>query len=90
MQVLEKTIPWWRKALKFALGGIRSGFGFFPRPARLAPVAVPMFSGGYKENPEEERALTKVFPNWRPLLPRRRFRLRLAEARCDCLVHIRA
>jgi segregation and condensation protein A len=62
MQVLEKTIPWWRKALKFALGGIRSGFGFFPRPARLAPVAVPMFSGGYKENPEEERALTKVFP----------------------------
>ena len=62
MQVLEKTIPWWRKALRFALGGIRSGFGLFPRPARLEPVAVPMFSGGYKENQEEERALTKPFP----------------------------
>ncbi|MFY9855661.1 MAG: segregation/condensation protein A [Terracidiphilus sp.] len=62
MQVLEKTIPWWRKALKFALGGIRSGFGFFPRPARLEPVAAPMFSGDHKEIPEEERALTKAFP----------------------------
>ena len=62
MQVLEKTIPWWRKALKFALGGLRSGFGFFPLPARLEPVAVPMFSGGYKEIPEEERTLTKEFP----------------------------
>ncbi|MGB9406342.1 MAG: segregation/condensation protein A [Terracidiphilus sp.] len=62
MQVLEKTIPWWRKALKFALGGIRSGFGIFPRPARFAPIAAPMFSGGFKEIPEEERALTKAFP----------------------------
>ena len=60
----EKTIPWWRKALKFALGGIRSGFGFFPRPARLARAAVPAFSGGHKEIPEEERALTKVFPKF--------------------------
>jgi segregation and condensation protein A len=62
MQVLEKTIPWWRKALNFALGGIRSGFGLFQRPARLETVAVPMFSGGYKEKPEEERTLTKAFP----------------------------
>ena len=62
MQVLEKTIPWWRKALKFALGGIRSGFGFFPWLARLEPVAVPVFSGEHKEIPEEERALTKAFP----------------------------
>ncbi len=66
MQVLEKAIPWWRKALKFALGGIRSGFGLFSRPARLepiaVPIAVPIFSSGYKQNPEEERALTKAFP----------------------------
>jgi segregation and condensation protein A len=27
----EKTIPWWRRALQFALGGIRSGFGLFQR-----------------------------------------------------------
>jgi segregation and condensation protein A len=69
MQVLEKTIPWWRKALKFALGGIRSGFGFFPRSARLAPVAVPMFSGSFKENLEEERALTKPFPKIEMVAP---------------------
>src|SRR5271166_4254735 len=62
MQVLERAIPWWRKALKFALGGIRSGFGLFAWPARLAPVAVPVFSGGFKQNPEEERALTKASP----------------------------
>jgi segregation and condensation protein A len=27
----EKTVPWWRRALQFALGGIRSGFGLFQR-----------------------------------------------------------
>jgi segregation and condensation protein A len=65
MQVLEKTIPWWRKALRFALGGIRSGFGLFSRSARLTPVtepvAVPVLSDGPEENVEEERALTKPF-----------------------------
>ena len=25
----ERTVPWWRRALSFALGGIRSGFGLF-------------------------------------------------------------
>jgi len=30
----EKTVPWWRRALSFALGGIRSGFGLFPRSPR--------------------------------------------------------
>ena len=30
----EKTVPWWRRALQFALGGIRSGFGLFPRGAK--------------------------------------------------------
>ena len=68
--MLEKTIPWWRKALRFALGGIRSGFGLFSRPARLTPVtepvaepvAVPVLSDGPEKNTEEERVLTKPFP----------------------------
>ncbi len=30
----EKTVPWWRRALQFALGGIRSGFGLFQRGAK--------------------------------------------------------
>jgi hypothetical protein len=34
MAMAEKTVPWWRRALQFALGGIRSGFGLFPRGAK--------------------------------------------------------
>jgi segregation and condensation protein A len=35
--MVEKTIPWWRKALHYALGGIRAGFSLFSRPAKPAP-----------------------------------------------------
>lgn len=31
----ENRIPWWRRALNLALGSLRSGFGWFDRPARL-------------------------------------------------------
>jgi segregation and condensation protein A len=58
----EKTIPWWRKALEFAWGGFRSGFGFFPRPASPEPVTEPMFSGSYQKKPEEETALIEPSP----------------------------
>jgi segregation and condensation protein A len=34
MAMAEKTVPWWRRALQFALGGIRSGFGLFQRGAK--------------------------------------------------------
>ncbi len=37
----EKHVPWWRKALRFALGGIRSGFGFILKPARAATFEPP-------------------------------------------------
>src|SRR5271157_539505 len=57
MQMVEKTIPWWRKALEIALGGLRSGFGFFPRPANPEPVTEAMFSGSTQESPEEETTL---------------------------------
>src|ERR1035437_4401088 len=55
--MLEKTIPWWRKALNFAMGGIRSGFGLFPRTAEPEPVTEPKFSGSLEKAPEEETAL---------------------------------
>ena len=42
----EKTIPWWRKALNYALDGIRTGFGLFPRHAAPEP--------GIKPNEEPE------------------------------------
>ena len=50
----EKPIPWWRKALKYALGGIRSGFGLFPKAAKPAPIE-PF-------PPEEERFLESSKP----------------------------
>ncbi|MGB8259861.1 MAG: hypothetical protein WCE75_05905, partial [Terracidiphilus sp.] len=30
----KKTIPWWRRAIDFALKGLRTGFGLFNRQAR--------------------------------------------------------
>jgi segregation and condensation protein A len=59
----QKTIPWWRKALEFALGGFRSGFGLFSRPARPEPVPEQMISSSIQETPEEERALTEPSPD---------------------------
>ncbi len=32
--MMERTVPWWRRALKFALSGFRSGFGLFVRNGR--------------------------------------------------------
>ena len=57
----EKTIPWWRKALNFALDGIRSGFGLFARTAKPEPAPEPELSDSLEENSEEE-ALTDPFP----------------------------
>jgi len=37
----EKTLPWWRKALSFALDGIRSGFGLFSRPQKARAASEP-------------------------------------------------
>ena len=54
----EKTVPWWCKALNYALEGIRSGFGLFPRPAKPVLLAKDRFLDRALENPEEEAALT--------------------------------
>jgi segregation and condensation protein A len=55
--MLEKAVPWWRKALQFALGGIRSGFGLFSRPAQPEPTREHPIASSSEESPEEE-ALT--------------------------------
>ena len=54
----EKTVPWWCKALNYALEGIRSGFGLFPRPAKPVLLAKDRFLDRAIENLEEEAALT--------------------------------
>ncbi len=55
--MLEKAVPWWRRALDFALGGIRSGFGLFSRSAQPEPSNPNQFSSSIEESPVNE-ALT--------------------------------
>ena len=52
----EKTIPWWRKALHFALSGIRSGFGLFPRTAQPEAAAATEIDESVEEMRIEEAA----------------------------------
>ena len=56
--MVEKTIPWWRKALQYALGGIRSGFGLFSRPAKAAHIEEGQFLQRSEASKEVEAALT--------------------------------
>ena len=56
--MVEKIIPWWRKALQYALGGIRSGFGLFSRPAKAVPIEEGQFLQRSEASKEVEEALT--------------------------------
>jgi segregation and condensation protein A len=51
MQV--RLVPWWRKALDFALSGIRSGFGLFAKTQKHADEIEPETIAGYKDIREE-------------------------------------
>jgi segregation and condensation protein A len=51
--MIEKPVPWWRKALNYALSGIRSGFGLFsklPKPA--SPETSPLEEDRFQNNSE--------------------------------------
>jgi segregation and condensation protein A len=67
--MIEKTLPWWRKALKYALGGIRSGFGLFSRSPKSKAENEPEMPAALQENPEEEAEaeLTEHSPNIEPI-----------------------
>jgi len=55
----EKMVPWWRRALDYALGGIRSGFGLFSRPAETESAA-PLKENSLIDNPEESLEVETV------------------------------
>jgi segregation and condensation protein A len=64
----ERPVPWWRKALNYALGEIRSGFGLFPRTAKPASVdPSPAEEERFLDSPEPilevEKALTDRHSN---------------------------
>jgi segregation and condensation protein A len=68
----DKHVPWWRKALNFALGGIRSGFGFFPKPTRAATFESPKaYEQEILEDPQQfsevKSTMTKHVPNPEPV-----------------------
>ncbi len=70
MPMEEKEIPWWRKALSYALDGIRSGFGLFSRSAKDKEPEEHVIAGpeeqvavaGQQENPKEEAELIEPSP----------------------------
>ena len=48
---MKMKVPWWRKVLDFALGGIRSGFGLFSRNGHAVPQNEVAESAGEEERP---------------------------------------
>ena len=65
----ERTVPWWRKALNFALDGIRSGFGLFLRAAKPASGEARQTLNEIEEPSEEERLLPQQPANPEPFAP---------------------
>jgi hypothetical protein len=62
MLMEESSVPWWRKALHFALDGIRSGFGLFSRTPKGNETPEPARPAGQQENPKEESELIDHSP----------------------------
>jgi segregation and condensation protein A len=58
----EKAVPWWRKALNFALGGIRTGFGLLARLAKADPALEPEITESSAKSLEEDTILIEDFP----------------------------
>ncbi len=58
----DRKVPWWRKALSFALSGFRSGFGLFSRTPKNGTENESETIAGEKNNPEEEIELIKDSP----------------------------
>ena len=62
----EKKLPWWRRALSFALGGIRSGFGLFSRSPKNGEANDPQIVAGQEED-SEEAELIEDSPRLEPI-----------------------
>jgi len=59
----EKTVPWWRRAISYALDGIRSGFGLFPRAARPDPEDDESFEEeqpAFHSEPQQEQPENEI------------------------------
>jgi len=70
-------------------GAFAPGLAFSRGPQGWRQLPCQCFQAATKKSGRRE-SLTKVFPKLEPLLPRRRFRLRLGRSPVRFLVHIRA
>ncbi len=65
--MMERKVPWWRRALQFALSGFRSGFGLFARngkdEAGAEAGAESELATKELENPEEDTELKHSSPH---------------------------
>ena len=57
---MQEKVPWWRRALEFTLGGIRSGFGLFRRNGRVEPDAESGAEAANSPEPEDREVETGV------------------------------
>ena len=64
----DKTVPWWRKALSYALDGIRSGFVLFSRSSKSKAAIEPEIATVNEDNPDKEAELTSHSPKPEPIL----------------------
>jgi segregation and condensation protein A len=63
----ERSAPWWRRALSYALDGIRSGFGLFLRSAKSKAAIEPEIASGNEDDPDKEAELTSHSPKPEPI-----------------------
>jgi segregation and condensation protein A len=59
MKMQAKIVPWWRRALDYAFGGFRTGFGLFSRPAQTEPAA-PLKENSLIDKPKESLEVETV------------------------------
>ena len=78
-----KQVPWWRKALDFALSGFRSGFGLFSRAQKQENLTEPETVAGHEEIRKEEAALTEQFPEQDPTVEAESQVVAIAEPEID-------
>ena len=59
--MMERSVPWWRRALTVALDGIRSGFGLFRRHGKAAAgTELAVEAGPVAQHSEPERDETEA------------------------------
>ena len=63
----ENRVPWWLRALSFALSGIRSGFGLFSRSQNHTAADEPVIAVGPEEDQEDYAKLIEHSPLPEPI-----------------------